>query len=147
MGRIVGYGAAAIVCASVLSGWIWTASDGEREQICRPGYSKSQRMPFHEYVLARNEAFRRAGIPITKQCKKFKEYEAVGGGQGEESCYILDHIVPLCLGGGNGLDNLQVQTHTDAKVKDDVEIATCRAYCKHTVSLADAVRRFGRARP
>lgn len=136
--------AIALTSAVVLSGWIWTASDGERERICHPGYAKSQRLPFHEYVLTRNQAFRRAGIPLDRQCKHHQDN---GSSTGEEhgECYVLDHIVPLCLGGTNSLDNLQVQPRQDAEDKDVVEVETCRAYCRHAISHEDAVKRFGRA--
>lgn len=41
--------------------------------------------------------------------------------------YIKDHIVPLCAGGADAVDNLQWQTEADAAAKDRREWAQCRA--------------------
>ncbi len=40
--------------------------------------------------------------------------------------WIIDHIVPLCLGGADALNNLQWQTIADARTKDRSERAACR---------------------
>ena len=39
--------------------------------------------------------------------------------------YVADHMVPLCAGGTDAVDNLQWQTVADAHVKDKAEWALC----------------------
>lgn len=41
--------------------------------------------------------------------------------------YVLDHVVPLCAGGKDGVDNMLWQTRKDAAAKDRAEVALCRA--------------------
>lgn len=41
--------------------------------------------------------------------------------------YIIDHVVPLCAGGADDPLNMQWQTVADAKAKDRIEMAECRA--------------------
>src|SRR5215467_3551316 len=64
--------------------------DQEHDKICHPGFSTTLRYPASSaaYRRMRNEAFRLAGIPVSKQChpKDTRDY-----------CYILDHIIPLEL--------------------------------------------------
>ena len=44
--------------------------------------------------------------------------------------YVVDHIVPLCLGGPDALTNLQWQRVTDARRKDRQERAACARACR-----------------
>ena len=127
---------AVLIAAGAMSGTIFSAWGGEHERICQPGYAKSERLPYREYVPIRDEAFRRAGISVDRQCK--------ASGENRASCFVLDHIAPLCLGGTWGPDNLQVQPRQEAENKDILEVATCRAYCRGDLSLKDALKRFGR---
>jgi hypothetical protein len=39
--------------------------------------------------------------------------------------YVIDHIRPLCAGGGDAPDNMQWQTVTEAKAKDVIERRLC----------------------
>src|SRR5262245_17697248 len=41
--------------------------------------------------------------------------------------YELDHKIPLCLGGPDSLENLQLQPWPEALAKDEDEIDLCRA--------------------
>ena len=40
--------------------------------------------------------------------------------------YIVDHIIPLCAGGPDSIENLQWQTVEEAKEKDKLERKMCR---------------------
>lgn len=40
--------------------------------------------------------------------------------------YIKDHVIPLCAGGADAVENLQWQTKKDAAAKDKLEWAECR---------------------
>src|SRR5260221_8290282 len=88
----------ALAGAVALSGAVVYPS--ERDRICTPGHSASLRLPYEDYVRTRDQAFARAGITVNRQCHR---------GTPANSCYILDHIVPLELEGANALENLQVQ--------------------------------------
>lgn len=77
------------------------AGSHEEADICRPGYARSQRLPASAYYPIAEEAYRRAGIPWE-----------------ERHTHILDHIVPLCLGGTWDQANLQIQTIEAAAAKD-----------------------------
>lgn len=40
--------------------------------------------------------------------------------------YVIDHVVPLCAGGADAVQNLAWQTRKDAAAKDRAEVALCR---------------------
>jgi hypothetical protein len=40
--------------------------------------------------------------------------------------YVVDHVIPLCAGGPDRPSNMQWQTRSDAKVKDQEERKMCR---------------------
>jgi hypothetical protein len=44
--------------------------------------------------------------------------------------YVADHIRPLCADGPDQISNLQWQTIAEAKKKDRLEVAECRAFRK-----------------
>lgn len=48
--------------------------------------------------------------------------------------WIIDHIIPLCAGGPDRIDNLQWQMTADAKAKDREEARLCRALRKKTLA-------------
>jgi hypothetical protein len=54
------------------------------------------------------------------------------------SDYILDHIVPLCMGGSNDRSNLQLQTQSEAARKDEAEFMLCREIRRHKISCQEA---------
>ena len=56
--------------------------------------------------------------------------------------YERDHLVPLCLGGADNADNLQYQLWPEARRKDQIEAAICRAVCGGKMSLQSGQRFF-----
>lgn len=40
--------------------------------------------------------------------------------------YVVDHVIPLCAGGPDTIENLQWQTVAEAKEKDKLERKLCR---------------------
>lgn len=104
-------------------GAFWVPDVMGGPDVCRPGFARAQRLPPARYYPIAEEAYRRAGVPWS-----------------ERRSHTLDHIVPLCLGGGWEQSNLQVQTKEDAALKDRVERYACRAYCKGEITTEDARR-------
>lgn len=57
--------------------------------------------------------------------KRLHPCPATGKPVGSCPGYVVDHIVPLCAGGPDHLDNMQWQTHEAAKIKDRQERRLC----------------------
>lgn len=51
---------------------------------------------------------------------------ATGKTMGRCPGWIKDHIIPLCAGGGDVVENLAWQTVQEAKIKDRLERDACR---------------------
>jgi hypothetical protein len=64
----------------------------------------------------------------------------------DRSCCVVDHVIPLELGGRNDLENLQVQDRKSAKEKDRVENFLAREVCLGAISLEEAQRQVQRWR-
>jgi hypothetical protein len=60
----------------------------------------------------------------------------------QRSKYVIDHLVPLEVGGANSKANLWPQAKTDAKTKDTVENLLHAEVCNGTVDLATAQQGF-----
>jgi hypothetical protein len=69
--------------------------------------------------------FERAGIPWTLH-----------------RLYVLDHIVPLCLGGADTELNRHPQALGPSRAKDRAEMTACRLVCHNKMSLQDAQKIF-----
>jgi hypothetical protein len=93
------------------------------------GPTKHLRMPLMEWQAAKRQKLDAAGLTWAEG----KDYE-------------LDHIIPLCLGGSNAPDNLQLQPWFNARKKDYIERETCQSYCAGRISLDAARARFRRDR-
>jgi hypothetical protein len=52
---------------------------------------------------------------------------ATSATQGACHGWIVDHVEPLCAGGQDAPANMQWQTVEEAKAKDRLEVARCRA--------------------
>jgi hypothetical protein len=73
---------------------------------------------------------------------KHKVYVAYGISRAAQRGYVIDHLVPLEVGGANDITNLWPEPKTDAKVKDTLENQMHAAVCAGTVSLAAAQAKF-----
>lgn len=82
----------------------------------RHGFTPSPRLRGEAYRHMRDAAFASAGVPTSMQCHR---------GDSRPDCLILDHIWPLCGGGGNAPSNLQLQRRDIAAAKDDLEKDFC----------------------
>lgn len=92
--------------------------------ICAPGWSTSVRPDRFAMAVAKTKLIKAAGIPATDRGK-----------------YVLDHIVPIEVGGSpNDPKNFMLQTVADAKAKDKAENFAHTYVCKKVkpLSLADA---------
>lgn len=87
-------------------------------QVCTPGYARSVRSVSAEEKLQVEAEYHWTHRP----------------GNGQE----IDHLIPLELGGSNGITNLWPEPAPDFHVKDRLENALHGAVCGGTMQLADA---------
>ena len=78
---------------------------------------------------------------------KHKVYVEYGISRSAQRNYVIDHLVPLEVGGANDITNLWPEPKADAKVKDKLENQMHSAVCAGTISLADAQAKFLIAAP
>jgi len=107
------------------------------------GYTPTPRLHGKAYERMRDAAFARAHIEVWRQCHEGANQAVYN----TDPCYILDHIVPLCAGGKNEPDNLQVQTYAMSLVKNELERETCRELRDGKITPAQARSRFHRSVP
>jgi hypothetical protein len=69
-------------------------------------------------------------------------YVAYGISRSAQRGYVIDHLVPLEVGGANDVKNLWPEPKADAKAKDKLENQMHAAVCAGTVSLAAAQAKF-----
>jgi hypothetical protein len=69
-------------------------------------------------------------------------YVAYGIAVADERGYVIDHLIPLEVGGANDVKNLWPEPKADAKTKDVLENQMHVAVCAGRISLADAQARF-----
>lgn len=67
-----------------------------------------------------------------------KLYACPATGKVQSTCpgWVIDHIVPLCAGGTDSVDNMEWQTAKDSYKKDAFE----RSVCKQLASCAKAAK-------
>lgn len=130
-GFIVAAGFASTVAAIAASIAGSPETQSEKSRICSYGYASAHRMSKQESMLLKGELMAAYCDAHHIASCRFGDYE-------------LDHVEPLCLGGGNERDNLQIQPWAEARIKDRLEAQTCRAYCAGQISLEDARARFKR---
>jgi hypothetical protein len=102
--------------------------------VCAMGYARHARnVPYR----VRDAVYASYGIPRGHRT-------AAGGYIGPRRNYVIDHLVPLELGGANAVQNLWPQPRTEAKAKDRVEDALHEAVCSGRMKLGDAQLRIER---
>jgi hypothetical protein len=69
-------------------------------------------------------------------------YRAYGISKSQQRNYVIDHLIPLEVGGSNYATNLWPQTKGDAKAKDKLENSMHAAVCLGSMTLADAQAKF-----
>lgn len=96
--------------------------------VCTPGYSESVRLPRSsaEWRRIKREVYARYGLSSSQHYG-----------------HVLDHLVPIELGGApDSVFNVWPQPYDDAKGKDYMEDALHVAVCDGRVSLTEAQRRI-----
>jgi len=69
-------------------------------------------------------------------------YVAYGINKSAQRNYVIDHLIPLEVGGANDIKNLWPEPKADAKVKDKLENQMHVAVCSGAISLAGAQGMF-----
>lgn len=87
------------------------------KDVCSPGYSKKVR---HVTTAMKREVFARDHVKYVL------------------NTYRIDHVIPLCAGGANVIENLQVQTIAESLEKDKLERSLCRDVCAGRIGLDEA---------
>jgi hypothetical protein len=73
---------------------------------------------------------------------KHAVYVEYGVTQSAQRNYVIDHLVPLEVGGANDIKNLWSEPKADAKTKDKLEGQMHTAVCNGSLSLTAAQARF-----
>jgi hypothetical protein len=73
---------------------------------------------------------------------KHQVYVAYGISRAAQRGYVIDHLVPLEVGGANDITNLWPEPKADAKAKDTLENQMHAAVCAGTTPLAAAQAAF-----
>lgn len=77
--------------------------------------------------LMKRQVFAREGVPFTSKERARRE---------------VDHVIPLCAGGSNHIENLQLQFWDAAKRKDALESQLCSAIRRGVMSQQDGLKWF-----
>lgn len=87
-------------------------------------------MPYRE----RDLVYTRYGLP--------RGHYVDGHYVGVRKAYVIDHLIPLELGGANAVTNLWPEPRSEARRKDRVEAKLHAAVCGHRLALRIAQRRI-----
>jgi len=102
--------------------------------VCRPGYAHVARnVPYR----VRDAVYMAYGLPRGHRIPS-------GGYVGPRRGYVIDHLVPLELGGANDVRNLWPQPRNEARAKDRVEDELHEAVCSGQMRLVDVQQRIVR---
>jgi hypothetical protein len=69
---------------------------------------------------------------------KHQVYAEYHIGRSQQRRYVIDHLIPLEVGGANALANLWPELKSESKVKDKLENALHGDVCRGDLTLADA---------
>ena len=98
------------------------------QTICVRGYTRTVRPPANITNTIKYELLRKQGYPFSAMHD-----------------FILDHKIPLSLGGApNDLRNFMLQTEAESRDKDRVELCLAKTVCSGRLSLAEAQREIWR---
>lgn len=86
-------------------------------EVCVPGYARRTR-----------------NVPTSEKKKVFARY----GVKWKPGAYEVEHFIPLCMGGTNGLANLWPAPKKDARAKARVDGFLCREICAGRLTLEEA---------
>jgi hypothetical protein len=111
--------AALAVAAALIDSRVTPAT--QAQTICRPGWAQSVR-------------------PSTSYIRLWKRLNVPAGA--DPKAYVVDHSVPLELGGAPLAPNLRLQLKADARRKDWDENALHRQICNGSISLRQAQERI-----
>jgi hypothetical protein len=64
---------------------------------------------------------------VTRQFQHLHPCPSTGRKTGPCPGFVKDHVLPLCAGGPDRVDNMQWQALAEAKAKDREETALCRS--------------------
>jgi hypothetical protein len=101
----------------------------------------SVRIDGHDRQLVCNATGTRGPIPPARSNEVLTRY---GLPPGDHPDYEIDHLVPLCLGGGDDASNLwpqprrSIEPKWNAEAKDRLERELCRLVCDGLLDLGDA---------
>lgn len=87
-------------------------------QVCTPGYGRAHR---HVTYVLRDRIYDRDGLP-----------------RGARRRYVIDHRIPLEIGGNNDPSNLFAQTRSEASRKDRLENRLHSEVCSGRATLTAA---------
>lgn len=102
--------------------------------VCRPGHAHAVRNVSYR---VRDAVYTAYGLPRGRRTPG-------GGYVGPRRGYVIDHLVPLELGGANDPRNLWPQPRAEARAKDRVEDTLHEAVCSGQMGLVDAQQRIVR---
>lgn len=72
--------------------------------------------------LSIQSGYAKCGVPTTKRGSRARhEFMKQTGYPHGRKGWVVDHVVPLCLGGPDTPANMSWQTKADAKAKDKIE--------------------------
>lgn len=105
------------------------------DRVCSPGVSETTDLA----VICGSSTRERRHVSRELRRQVFAEYGIAWSNRGG---WILDHVVPLEVGGANVIQNLAPQTRTDAEAKDLYEGLAHREVCSGRMTVGAAQAAF-----